>query len=73
LIDEEAAMRPWFYLDKLNEQDRATVKRWHLRVIGGYAVVAVLVVAMVAMQTNASQMASFAANAITAPAQAAGQ
>jgi len=67
-------MRQWFYLDKLSEQDRMEVKRWHLRVIGGYAAVSLALIAMIALQTESvqSQIASLATHVSATSAQAAG-
>jgi hypothetical protein len=63
-------MRPWFYLDKLSPQERATIKRWHLRIAGAYSVVALLLVALVVAKTDLvqSQLAKLAAsgNAVAA-------
>jgi hypothetical protein len=48
-------MRRWFYLDDMNEHDRATVTRWHLRVICGYALVSLALFGWIALQTEGVQ------------------
>jgi len=40
-------MRPPFWMDKLNPQDRATVKRWYVIVGGAYAALSLGIAALV--------------------------
>ena len=55
-------MRPPFYMDKFNPQERATVRRWYLWVGGFYSVLSLLVVALIAVKSDRvqSQMAKLA-------------
>jgi hypothetical protein len=46
-------MRPPFWMDKLSVQDRATVRHWYAVMGGVYAVVSLVVVALVAAPGNA--------------------
>jgi hypothetical protein len=48
-------MQRGFYMDKLNEGERATVKRWHLGVICGYALACIALFGWVALQTEGAQ------------------
>ena len=41
-------MRPPFWMDKLNQEDRATVKRWYAVVGGAYAALSLAIVVLIA-------------------------
>src|SRR5262245_47062038 len=53
--NEEALMRPPFFMDKLEPSERATIKRWQTYVGGFYSALAVLVVAFIVVKTDRVQ------------------
>ena len=48
-------MRPPFYLDKVSPQERTRIKQWHLRVIGFYALLGLVVVTLIVVKMDRVQ------------------
>jgi hypothetical protein len=48
-------MHRGFYMDGMDENERATVKRWRLSVLCGYTVVCLAVFGWFALQTEGAQ------------------
>ena len=65
-------MQRGFYMDKLNEGERATLKRWHLSVICGYALACLAMFGWIALQTEGVQAQMAKLSTVTS-AQAAGR
>lgn len=59
-------MRPPFYMVKMSPQERATVKRWYAYGAGVYAALLLIVVATIAVRTDAvqSQIAKLTGDAV---------